>query len=508
MNRFDEAQSRFERVLAIQERRLGADHPQVATALNNLAGIYNAQGRLAETEPLYQRSLVLLERHFGAEHPKVATTLANLADLYWVQKRPREALRTMRQATAILRRRAARAGGQRFEGSLAEQKSNRTTFLIHLKMISGQPELAPGLINESVEVAQLARATSTSGAVARMAARFATGDDRLARVVRARQDAVAFWQLLDSRLLEAAARPPAERDLKNEAELRRKLADLNDKLRQLGAIVGKEFPAYSELASARPATLPDIQGLLRPTEGLITFLVGDDEIYLWVVGPKNSQFRALDVSRPELEDMVEELRDGVDLSGAESLDDLPRFDSEVHLRDDATERTVKATSLSEYRVISFATHGLLAGELQGLPEPGLVMTPPENSSTADDGVLLASEIAQLKLNADWVVLSACNTASGEDSGAEGLSGLAKAFFYAGARTLLVSHWPVSSEATVELITRLFREAAHAPDISRAEALRRAQLALLATEDRPRLAHPAFWAPFVVVGESQLAGQVR
>ena len=84
--------------------------------------------------------------------------------------------------------------------------------------------------------------------------------------------------------------------------------------------------------------------------------------------------------------------------------------------------------------------------MKGLPEPALVLMPPKVGTKADDGLLLASEIAQLKLNADWVVLSACNTAAGEGPDGEGLSGLAKAFFYAGTRALLVSHWRISSQA--------------------------------------------------------------
>jgi CHAT domain-containing protein len=118
-------------------------------------------------------------------------------------------------------------------------------------------------------------------------------------------------------------------------------------------------------------------------------------------------------------------------------------------------------TLDRYRVIDFATHGLLFG----LTEPALVLTPPAEVTQDNDGLLTASKIATLKLNADWVVLSACNTAAGDgtpDGG--GLSGLAKAFFYAGARSLLVSHWPVSSTATVKLTIGAFVELAKDPTI--------------------------------------------
>jgi len=108
---------------------------------------------------------------------------------------------------------------------------------------------------------------------------------------------------------------------------------------------------------------------------------------------------------------------------------------------------------------------------------------------ADDGYLSASEIARLKLDADWVILSACNMAAGEAKGAEALSGLARAFFYAGARALLVSHWYVNSDATVALIKGAFGELKRDPEIGHAEALRCSMLALI-DKGPERFAHPA------------------
>ncbi len=174
----------------------------------------------------------------------------------------------------------------------------------------------------------------------------------------------------------------------------------------------------------------------------------------------------------------------------------------------ATEADIKALSasgaLASYRVVHFATHGLLAGDVELLAsrqgEPAVVLTPPKESvDKDDDGLLTASEVAGLKLDADWVVLSACNTASADTLGAEALSGLARAFFYAGARALLVSHWPVYSDAAVRLTTQAFNEIDQSKDTG-------ARL-LSAGDDRPHgrpsqndNAHPAVWAPFVLVGE--------
>jgi len=179
-------------------------------------------------------------------------------------------------------------------------------------------------------------------------------------------------------------------------------------------------------------------------------------------------------------------------------------ESSVVLGKDMTETAVKSMPLDRYRIVHFATHGLLAGETaqfaKAHAEPALVFSPPDTATDEDDGLLTASEVAGLKLDADWVVMSACNTAGGGAPGAEALSGLAKAFFYAGARALLVSHWPVNSDAATMLTSRTFAEMRTDPEIGRSEAMRRAMLALMSDAKRPWAAHPAVWAPFVVVGE--------
>src|SRR5262249_22370600 len=141
--------------------------------------------------------------------------------------------------------------------------------------------------------------------------------------------------------------------------------------------------------------------------------------------------------------------------------------SEILLGADATETRLKDLSkqglLADYAILHFATHGALTEQVQGSAEPGLILTPPPKGTSdpkvleRDDGFLTASEIASLKLDADWVILSACNTAGPQGEGAEALSGMARAFFYSGARALLVSHWEVSSEASVKLTTRAIQE---------------------------------------------------
>jgi CHAT domain-containing protein/Tfp pilus assembly protein PilF len=200
----------------------------------------------------------------------------------------------------------------------------------------------------------------------------------------------------------------------------------------------------------------------------------------------------LALSLPSLLDTADELRAVAAKLGA--------TDSDLHLGSDASETTVKRTALADYRVVYFATHGLVAGDVAGLAEPSLALTLPREPTELDDGLLTASEVAQLKLNADWVVLSACNTAAADKPGAEALSGLARAFFYAGARALLVSHWSVDSEAATRLTTSTFAVMESNPKLGRAEALRSAMLTYMNDSSSPLNAYPAFWGPFSIIGE--------
>jgi CHAT domain-containing protein len=195
---------------------------------------------------------------------------------------------------------------------------------------------------------------------------------------------------------------------------------------------------------------------------------------------------------PSLLDTADELKAVAAKAGAASGD--------IHLGSDASETTVKRTALANYRVVYFATHGLVAGDIKGLAEPSLALTLPKHPTELDDGLLTASEVAQLKLNADWVVLSACNTAAADKPGAEALSGLARAFFYAGARALLVSHWSVDSEAATRLTTSTFALMKADPKLGRAAALRAAMLTYMNDRSSPLNAYPAFWGPFSIIGE--------
>jgi CHAT domain-containing protein len=173
---------------------------------------------------------------------------------------------------------------------------------------------------------------------------------------------------------------------------------------------------------------------------------------------------------------------------------------------DVNEPALRKLPLDQYRVVYFATHGLLPGELRCQSEPGLALSPPAGDPTGvgDDGLLDASEVASLRLDADLVVLSACNTGgAGGRFGGQALSGLAEAFFYAGGRALLVSHWQVPSVPTVALMTGLFETVGPELKGGVAAALRGVQLKLAGA---PETAHPFYWAAFTLVGDGAAAGE--
>lgn len=177
--------------------------------------------------------------------------------------------------------------------------------------------------------------------------------------------------------------------------------------------------------------------------------------------------------------------------------------SDILLGARATEPALRARNLADYRILYFATHGLLPGEIRCQSQPGIVLTPPSEPAETHfgDGLFDASEIAALPMTADLVVLSACNTAaSGKADGGQSLSGLAASFFRAGAKSLLVSHWQVPSAATGALMSSMFATLSKTPNMSVDTALRTAQLGL---SKAPGFAHPFFWAAFVLMGDGAI-----
>ncbi len=232
-------------------------------------------------------------------------------------------------------------------------------------------------------------------------------------------------------------------------------------------------------ASANAATVVRSAGTLRSAD-LTARNVLDPDTYVTY-----SRLPAL----PETRDEVLQL--------AKILAANPEQD--VVLGSNATRESVLKSStsgqLARKQVVVFATHGLLAGDLPNLNQPALAMA--STANPADSPLLTLEDVLSLKLNADWVVLSACNTAGADGRAGEALTGLARGFFFAGSRSLLVTHWSVESESATLLTTNTFAAYKKDAGIRRAEALR---IAMLETMKKPQFAHPAYWAPYALVGE--------
>jgi CHAT domain-containing protein/tetratricopeptide (TPR) repeat protein len=205
---------------------------------------------------------------------------------------------------------------------------------------------------------------------------------------------------------------------------------------------------------------------------------------------------ALLAGLPALPYTLKELEAARQLMGATTSDELlgPAFTTDAVMR----------TRLKDYRTLQFSTHALLPTDLRCQDQPAIVTSTPAGAANASGALLTSDRVLGLDLDADLVILSACNSGGpGGTTAGESLSGLARAFFYAGARSMLVTHWSVNDQAAAFLVTETLRRMRADASIGVAAAMRGAELALLdAAVHAPNspAAHPFFWAPFAVIGE--------
>ncbi len=252
------------------------------------------------------------------------------------------------------------------------------------------------------------------------------------------------------------------------------------------AFVGWADPVFSTQASPTPA-LPMVNRSVDLNRGRV---VPDDLDHT-----KDARLEAVlrYAEMPALPDTREELRAIAKILLANA--------SDVIVGQGATRESVISASmngiLARKRVVAFATHGLMAGDFPQLNQPALAMSMGSNTSEPLAPLLTLEDVLTLKLNADWVVLSACNTAAADGKAEEALSGLARGFFYAGSRSLLVTHWSVETESATLLTIATFEHYIKNPQAPKAESLRQAMLKVMAM---PKYGHPAYWAPYALVGD--------
>ena len=261
--------------------------------------------------------------------------------------------------------------------------------------------------------------------------------------------------------------------------------------------------AISLLPSVR--SIYEIRKLLQRSQASRIFLgVGDPDLgppqqsAALTLGPLFASRGVANVAEikalPRLPDSGAELRSEARALGA--------GDADLLLGAEATERSLRLRPLRDYRVISFATHAIVAGEIPGTTEPALILTPMDSASQApENGLLTATKIANLGLDANLVILSACNTAApdGRASG-RGLSGLADAFFLAGARAIAVTQWAVFSSSSEKLASDLILQSTKRASVGAAEGLRSAMLDYISDAETDWLANPRFWAAYVIAGD--------
>jgi CHAT domain-containing protein len=174
------------------------------------------------------------------------------------------------------------------------------------------------------------------------------------------------------------------------------------------------------------------------------------------------------------------------------------------LGQDFTAPNVLRADLRGFRVLHFAAHALLPAELRCQSEPAIITSDPAGATDASGALLTASKVSSMQLDADVVILSACNSGGpGGETGGESLSGLARSFFYAGARALMVTHWSVNDQAAAFIVASTMDRLRKGEGGGVAGALRGAELSMLSeagTKFPAEVAHPFYWAPFAVIGE--------
>jgi hypothetical protein len=275
--------------------------------------MYRAQGRYADAEPLYKRALAINEKSLGPEHPNVANSLNNLAALYNDQGRWAEGLPLAR--TAIER------------GYVNQRQRYISGAAAHLSLLLGAKNAKylseDKAIAESFDVVQRAAATAASAALSQLGIRFAAGNDDLAQQVRKGQDLSAENQRLDKNLVAAFSKPPSQRDTNQEAAIRKRLEEITDARAEVGRILAQRFPNYAALSKPQPLSVSDVSSLLTDDEALVLIDLGKQNIdasYIWVVDRSSAIWTTIDAKSEDLAAKIAALRVSLDPSSNKPFD--------------------------------------------------------------------------------------------------------------------------------------------------------------------------------------------
>ena len=358
--KYAEGEPLYKRGLALQERSLGGEHPNVSYTLHNLGYAAEAQQRYDQAEGYYRRTVAIRERAFGANHPELAASLNNYGNTLLAQKKTDEAgavlerawkiqvntigpdhadtarvangrarvellrgnataaLDLSRKATDGLLKAAATAtsndqGGQ---GCLVEDLSALFTTRIAALAAASGAKRTTAAASEAFEMAQWANHSAAAAALQQMGLRFAAGTGALSALVRENQDLIAAARERDKALVAAISKPAAQQDAAAIGQIRQALADIRAKLVEAGARLEKQFPDYVALTNPKPLSVKDSQALLGPDEALILWITAEDQTELFVLTREGADWHTLPIKAEALTQKVTAFRRGLTVEAA------------------------------------------------------------------------------------------------------------------------------------------------------------------------------------------------
>jgi hypothetical protein len=311
--KYPQAEQAYDRALAIKEKSLGPEHPNVATTLIGLGIVYWRDGRYPQAEQAYDHALAIEEKTLGPEHPYVAQTLGNLGFLYMAQQDWVKAEHSYQRATDVIEHRSALGGlGQPVASKQQSEATRNSGYFRGLVKTAWRAALAgptpdPATIRAMFLEAQWGQSSEAAQALAQMSARGATGDPDLAKLVRERQDLAAEWQSRDAARTAAVSQPPEKRNKEAEAANVARLTAIETRIGEIDRQLKSKFPDYSALVSPPPAGVEEVQKALHPDEALILTFDTEglkplpEETFLWVVTKTDVRWTKSDLGTASLQ---------------------------------------------------------------------------------------------------------------------------------------------------------------------------------------------------------------
>lgn len=322
-DRVSEVEPLFRRRLAYANKVHRPDSLEMSDVLDGFGHLHVKQGRYKDAIEALQRSIAIEERVHGSDSPVTLHAHGTLAAAYAGLKDWPSAARELRRSVAVLSKqdRAGDAGQASERGQrLIWREQTYTHALIQVLYRLGASDTA--IADESFKTAQLALLNDASVALARMSARVAAGSDKLAGIVRERQDLISERSAKSKQLLELVSNLDAKRDDQMQAALRNGVAQLDARLETINSQIRSEFPRYAAIADPEPLSIKELQAILGPNEALALFVdlpiatITEPESFAWMITRNNARWIRLKSAPKDFEAVVRTLRCGVDQDGA------------------------------------------------------------------------------------------------------------------------------------------------------------------------------------------------